>query len=189
MLHDPIGATVVASSVLLDPVVFLLCDPKVASVFVYKNPSGVVDLLMHFFLSRELFISNALSRYFAWSHNILFVEDLLNNHACCRAHAHVVLTPTMHTEGSLPSFVDSKHYCKHKRIDHSIVLSTEDSIVPVPPVLRYLANKREQGFKSFEVIRLDGQMHGEMLFRPSGVKLILQKIQERCVVEEVQESE
>jgi hypothetical protein len=52
MLHDPVACAFVASSVLLDPIVFLLCDPTVASVFVYKDPHTVVDLLMHFFLSR-----------------------------------------------------------------------------------------------------------------------------------------
>lgn len=35
-----------------------------------------VDFLMHFFVSRELFIANTLSRHFSWSENIMFVEDL-----------------------------------------------------------------------------------------------------------------
>ena len=52
MLHDPIGCNYVASTVLLDPIIFLLCDPTVASVFVYKDPVDSIDLLMHFFLSR-----------------------------------------------------------------------------------------------------------------------------------------
>ena len=30
-------------------------------------------------LNRELFIANALSRHFAWSQNIMFVEDFLSN--------------------------------------------------------------------------------------------------------------
>jgi hypothetical protein len=56
MLHDPIGCNYVASTVLLDPIIFLLCDPKVASMFVYKDPAESIDLLMHFFLSRfEIF--------------------------------------------------------------------------------------------------------------------------------------
>jgi hypothetical protein len=39
--------------------------------------------------SRELFIANALSRHFAWSHNILFAEDLFNNKHCCRMYKHL----------------------------------------------------------------------------------------------------
>jgi len=60
MLHDSHpdkpqgGAKAVHSAVLLDPITFLLCHPKVASVFVYKDPQGdnSLDLLMHYFVSR-----------------------------------------------------------------------------------------------------------------------------------------
>lgn len=76
MLHHPQGCKRVASTLLLDPVTFLLCDPTLATTFVYNDPTTPVDFLMHFFLSRELFIANALSRHFNWSHNIVFVEDL-----------------------------------------------------------------------------------------------------------------
>ena len=47
-----IGCSFVGSSLLLDPVTFLLCDPTVATMFVYKDPTNAMDLLMHFFLSR-----------------------------------------------------------------------------------------------------------------------------------------
>jgi len=36
MLHHPTACLRVASTVLLDPVTFLLCDPTVATSFVYK---------------------------------------------------------------------------------------------------------------------------------------------------------
>ena len=62
MLHSAVGKAKVHSTVLLDPVTFLLCDPTVATTFVYREPNTTIDFLMHFFLSRELFISNALSR-------------------------------------------------------------------------------------------------------------------------------
>lgn len=52
MLHDNYGAQYVHSAVLLDPITFLLCDPKVASMFVYKDPNNALDLMMHFFFSR-----------------------------------------------------------------------------------------------------------------------------------------
>jgi len=84
LLHDPRGCTFVHSTILLDPVTFLLCDPTVATSFIYKNPTNTLEFLMHFFVSRELFIANGLSRHFSWSHNILFVEDFANTHPCCR---------------------------------------------------------------------------------------------------------
>lgn len=56
------GKSKVASTLLIDPVTFLLCDPTVATSFVYKDPDTAINFLMHFFLSTELFIANALSR-------------------------------------------------------------------------------------------------------------------------------
>lgn len=73
------SAHLVASSILIDPVTFLLCDPTVATSFVYNDPETTLDFMMHFFVSRELFIANALSRHFNWSQNIMFVEDLAAN--------------------------------------------------------------------------------------------------------------
>eukprot|EP01031_Cornospumella_fuschlensis_P032819 gene32819-39679_t len=162
MLHDAAAAQCVASSVLIDPIIFLLCDPTVASVFVYKDPSKTLDLLMHFFLSRDLFISNALSRHFAWSHNILFVEDMLNNKPCCSSRA---------TAGS--------HHAMQTTVEHTIVLASDDSIVPVRAVSRYLSAKRKEGFQMFEVLLFHGK-HGEVLVHPSWVKALAKRIQQNC---------
>jgi pimeloyl-ACP methyl ester carboxylesterase len=81
MLRSSHGAhaSLVAHSVLLDPIGFLLFLPKVAAVFVYLDPHDWIELLMHFFLSREIFISYALSRQFSWSHNAIFIEDLVGH--------------------------------------------------------------------------------------------------------------
>jgi len=70
------GKHLVSATVILDPISFVLCHPKVATAFVYKDPRSPIEFLMHFFLSRELFIANYLSRHFSWSHNIMFVENL-----------------------------------------------------------------------------------------------------------------
>ena len=56
MLHDSRGRRRVASTVLMDPVCFLLCDPTVATKFVYKDPTNALDFLMHFNLSRSVLI-------------------------------------------------------------------------------------------------------------------------------------
>lgn len=83
LAYDAPGAGVVAASIILDPISFLLFDPTVASVFVYKDPKDALDLCMHYFLSRELFISNALSRHFVWTYNVMFPEDLETRRPCC----------------------------------------------------------------------------------------------------------
>jgi len=126
LLHHPIAKSYVSSTLLLDPVTFLLCDPAVATTFVYKDPVTTIDFLMHFFLSRELFIANALSRHFSWSENILFVEDLNDN--------------------SDPNF----------KINNTIVISLSDTIIPVNPIITYFKSKTKQGYNNFEVILFDG---------------------------------
>lgn len=80
LLKHPYHCHRVAKSVILDPITFLLCDPTVASVFVYQDPRpSLVDVAMHFLFSRELHISHMLSRSFAWSYNMMIAEDFFNN--------------------------------------------------------------------------------------------------------------
>ncbi|KAJ3268418.1 hypothetical protein HK104_005377 [Borealophlyctis nickersoniae] len=76
LLHSPTHHTYVASTVLLDPVTFLLFHPAVAYNFVYRPPTTVLELLTHYFVARELYIAHSISRHFNWSRNAVFVEDL-----------------------------------------------------------------------------------------------------------------
>ncbi|TPX58455.1 hypothetical protein PhCBS80983_g03142 [Powellomyces hirtus] len=76
MLNSPLHRSRVGSVVLLDPVNFMLCDPTIAYNFLYRPPTTVLELLMHYFVSREMYISNCLSRHFHWSKNVLFYQDL-----------------------------------------------------------------------------------------------------------------
>jgi hypothetical protein len=39
-----------------------------------------------------------MSRHFAWSYNILFAEELLNNKKCCQKYCHLIL-PTSNATG------------------------------------------------------------------------------------------
>ncbi|KAJ3017721.1 hypothetical protein HKX48_003413 [Thoreauomyces humboldtii] len=103
----------VATTIFLDPIVFLLVDPAVAYNFVYRKPSTVLELLMHYFVSRELYIAHSLARHFNWSSNILFKEDLPAR-----------IAPT-----------DRKRNC--------ILLCEKDQVVPAESVRRYLADSDE----------------------------------------------
>eukprot|EP00659_Diplonema_papillatum_P018223 gene18223-28079_t len=76
MLHDKSSKSLVKSAVFLDPVNFVLFDPAIAYAFMHRPPNTVMQLLIHYFVSRELFIAHTLSRHFSWSHNALFLEDL-----------------------------------------------------------------------------------------------------------------
>ena len=61
-------------------------------------------------------------------------------------------------------------------MNHSIILSSDDSIVPVGPVSRYLHQKSEEFSANnkkpnFEVIMFHGH-HGEMMLYPTWAKKI-----------------
>jgi len=162
MLRDARYAHLVATSILLDPVTFLLCDPTVATSFVYKHPRNVVDLGMHYFASRELYISQAISRHFSWSHNILFAEEL-----------------------QFPESIQNKRFCNDDQLRHTIILSSHDGLVPIGPVSRYLEIKKEefqqQGKDCFELLMFHGY-HGEMMLYPTWIKIISNRIKKRCVI-------
>lgn len=76
MLHDPRGSSLVKGAVFLDPINFMLFDPSIAFNFIHRKPTSTIELLMHYFVARELFIAHTLSRHFSWSHNALFPEEL-----------------------------------------------------------------------------------------------------------------
>lgn len=191
ILKDKLGKERVHSTVMLDPVVFLTCDPTLATTFVYKDPYNLFDFLMHFFVARELFVAHAISRKFSWSHNILFVEDMLlsdrsrERQKKKKAEAERMLRLADSGMGDLDSLGDFSGIGgtdlnqPAEYLDHSIFLSLKDPLVPVESISRYLQRKTHlEGFRNYEVLISQGT-HGEMLLYPSWVKLINQKIAER----------
>ncbi|KAI8802531.1 hypothetical protein BJ742DRAFT_832402 [Cladochytrium replicatum] len=66
----------VKSVVLLDPVTLLLHDPTVATSFLHRVPRTIVELFLEYFVARETYIANSLSRGFAWSYNVVFANEL-----------------------------------------------------------------------------------------------------------------
>jgi hypothetical protein len=183
MLKHPIACRRVSATVLIDPVTFLLCDPTVATTVVYKEPASTIDFLMHFFVARELFIANALSRHFSWSQNILFVEDLsavdakdTNAYSSYDPSRDLADTATNATDSDSGGSVDSSdaqvpslqirhtvsmkytcalsNTCNYLDLLFQILVSLQDSIIPVGSVLRYLQAKSKQGHTCFEVSHL-----------------------------------
>jgi hypothetical protein len=76
MLHNKKVRDFVHSTVLIDPVTFLLSQPKVCATYVHPDPKCTGTYISSYILARELYISNALSRHFNWSENAIFLEDL-----------------------------------------------------------------------------------------------------------------
>ncbi len=59
------------------------------------------------------------------------------------------------------------------------MLSSEDSIVPVKEVARYLAQKQRDGFLTYEVL-MTPCVHGEIMLSSHWAKVVNGKIRDRC---------
>lgn len=68
--------TSIRRSCFVDPVCFQLWVPFVCSNFVYKRASTPIELLMRYFVAREVATANTLCRYFDWSSNILWPHEI-----------------------------------------------------------------------------------------------------------------
>jgi len=60
----------------IDPVCFLLVKPDVCYNFMYRRPTDPTQLLINYFLAKELYIAHSLSRNFFWHQNQLWPEEL-----------------------------------------------------------------------------------------------------------------
>jgi hypothetical protein len=66
----------VSSTLFIDPIPFLLHLPTVAFNFVYRKPRTANEWQLWYFASRDADVSRALSRYFFWTENVLWKEEL-----------------------------------------------------------------------------------------------------------------
>ncbi|ORX97333.1 alpha/beta-hydrolase [Basidiobolus meristosporus CBS 931.73] len=64
----------VKSAIFIDPICFLLFNPSVAYNFVYRVPKTAREYFLHYYASKELFISNFISRYFIWFNSVLLTD-------------------------------------------------------------------------------------------------------------------
>lgn len=74
-LIKSLGSTI-RRSCFVDPVCFQLWVPFVCFNFVYKRASTPIELLMRYFVAREVGTANTLCRYFDWSSNILWPNEI-----------------------------------------------------------------------------------------------------------------
>jgi pimeloyl-ACP methyl ester carboxylesterase len=78
--HDHSNAgnsNLIAATLLIDPIPFLIHYPAVAYNFVYRQPRHANEWQLWYFASREPDTARALSRHFFWFECILFREDVL----------------------------------------------------------------------------------------------------------------
>jgi len=75
--HDAGSSDLIAATLLIDPIPFLLHYPAVAYNFVYRQPRHANEWQLWYFASREPDTARALSRHLFWFECILFREDVL----------------------------------------------------------------------------------------------------------------
>lgn len=66
----------VHSAVLIDPVTLQLARADVAFSAIHRKPVSAADVLLEYFVFRELSLAATLARNFYWFRNILWAEDL-----------------------------------------------------------------------------------------------------------------
>ena len=76
---DRDGGDLIAATLLMDPIPFLLHYPAVAYNFMYRQPRYANEWQLWYFASREPDTSRALARHFFWFESVLFREDVLRS--------------------------------------------------------------------------------------------------------------
>ena len=66
----------IASAVFIDPIVFLLHQPKVAQSFLYDKPHDARAAIGHYFIKSERTIVHYFHHHFDWQQNVLWTADL-----------------------------------------------------------------------------------------------------------------
>ncbi|KAJ3315368.1 hypothetical protein HDU76_002227 [Blyttiomyces sp. JEL0837] len=79
------NSKVVEAVCLLDPITFLTYHPSLTYNFLHRQPGRNIDAkaneyLMHWLISRELYISQFISRHFSWHQVVLWPESLPKKH-------------------------------------------------------------------------------------------------------------
>jgi pimeloyl-ACP methyl ester carboxylesterase len=123
--RDGDSGNLIAATLLMDPIPFLLHYPAVAYNFVYREPRRSNEWQLWYFASRDADIARALSRHFFWFESVLFREDVLRSAGA--------------KDGGGREAVST-----HKPMPVTVMLAGRDQIVDAPAVRAYLTGCDEQ---------------------------------------------
>jgi pimeloyl-ACP methyl ester carboxylesterase len=122
----------IAATLLMDPIPFLLHYPAVAYNFVYRKPRRANEWQLWYFASRDADIARALSRHFFWFESVLFREDVLRS---SRIKAE---DDERNEAAAAVSKPKHKPKPKPKPMPVTVMLAGHDQIVDAPAVHAYL---------------------------------------------------
>jgi len=100
-----------ASCVFIDPIVFLLHQPKVAHQFLYAKPKTTLSAVEHYFIKSEHSIVSYFHRHFFWQDILLWAKDV----AHCSTH--VVLS----REDAIVPVESVQRYLRHTRCKTTVL--------------------------------------------------------------------
>ena len=72
----PSTSSRISSTLLIDPVIFLLHLPDIAHNFTRRVPRHANEHQLHYFASTDAGVAHTLARHFFWAENVLWKEDL-----------------------------------------------------------------------------------------------------------------
>jgi pimeloyl-ACP methyl ester carboxylesterase len=119
----------IAATLLIDPIPFLLHHPAIAYNFVYRQPRNANEWQLWYFASREPDTARALSRHFFWFECILFREDVLG--ATSGGGRGLTSTSAAGTQG------------KKRPMPVTVSLAGRDQIVDARAVHAYLTGSKD----------------------------------------------
>lgn len=120
------SSDLIAATLLIDPIPFLLHYPAVAHNFVYRQPRHANERQLWYFASREPDTARALSRHFFWFECILFREDVLGA-----------------TSGGRGSTSAAGKQGKKRPMPVTVSLAGRDQIVDARAVRAYLTGSKD----------------------------------------------
>ncbi|KAI0245885.1 hypothetical protein BJV78DRAFT_1259315 [Lactifluus subvellereus] len=130
--HDDEGlGFVMAATLFIDPIPFLLHHPAVAYNFVYRRPRRANEWQLWYFASRDADIARALARHFFWFESILFREDI------------VLVGPVAEGEGEGAN-ANANASEGQKKPPVAVSLSGRDQIVDACAVRSYLTGGEQE---------------------------------------------
>jgi pimeloyl-ACP methyl ester carboxylesterase len=127
--HDSSNAgssDLIAATLLIDPIPFLLHYPAVAYNFVYRQPCHANERQLWYFASRDADTARALSRHFFWFECILFREDVLGA-----------------TSGRESRSTSAGNQGKKRPMPVTVSLAGRDQIVDARAVRAYLTGSKD----------------------------------------------
>ncbi|KAI9316769.1 Alpha/Beta hydrolase protein [Dichotomocladium elegans] len=150
----------VGGMVLVDPICFMLNYHHVAYNMLCRVPKTVLEHLILYFVSRELYVNYYISRHFQWYRSILFVQDAPTPDSpagAVSAEEHL----EQHSENTL----------KKPLQNATVYLSEHDPLVDSYAIDKYLT------FSGVPVRMMEKAGHAEFLIRGPWKKEILSQIE------------